>query len=278
MTQPLLTGVRKKQTGLAKTVRFFDLVYHGIVREVRSSDRHPLTGLIMAMLQSIMFIGFFGLFMWILGRNGLGIRGNFMLYVMTGVFLFMTHVGAMAKIKAAANPTNPMLLHSPVTTLLNICAASLGSLYIQILSMLVILYAVHMILEPIEFYNLPYVALCFILAWFSGVAIGILFSSLGVFYPKQMTVISTAYSRLNMIFSGKMLAANTLPATILPWFTWNPLFHAIDQARDGTFINYTAKNTNIEYVVYVSLAILVVAFMIEHLGRRYASKSWDANH
>ena len=43
-------------------------------------------------------------------------------------------------------------------------------------------------------------------------------------------LVQTVFKRLNMVASGKMFVANSLPGSVLVMFTWNPLFYVIDQA------------------------------------------------
>lgn len=272
----MATTIRKTNTFI-EVIRFMSLSYHGAVKDVRSQHRNALVGLFMEMFQSLSMVAFFALFIIVLSRGAnLGVRGNFILYVMTGVFLYMCHIKAMQKVVQSGKPTNPMLQHAPVTTLLNIVSASLGGLYLQVLSIGVLLFITHMAWEPVEFYDLKRAGLCFFIAWFSGFCVGILFVSLGVFFPQPVVILSVIYARINMIFSGKMVLASTLPAMILPAFSWNPLFHAIDQARGATFINYTAKVTSLEYAIWCSVGVMIVGFMIEHWGRKYASESWNS--
>jgi ABC-type polysaccharide/polyol phosphate export permease len=84
------------------------------------------------------------------------------------------------------------------------------------------------------------------------------------------------YTRANMIASGKMFVANKLPATMIVFFDWNPLFHTIDQARGYAFINYSPHNSSSLYPLYVSLALLMVGLMGEFYTRKHASMSWGA--
>ncbi len=79
-----------------------------------------------------------------------------------------------------------------------------------------------------------------------------------------------------MIASGKMFVANSLPAFMISMFDWNPLFHTIDQARGYAFINYVPRNSNWEYVVYLSLTLLMIGLMGEFYTRKHASASWSA--
>jgi ABC-type polysaccharide/polyol phosphate export permease len=66
-------------------------------------------------------------------------RGDFLLYVMSGVFLFMTHVKAVGAVAGAEGPTSPMMKHAPMNTIVSIAAAALSALYIQVLSAGVVL-------------------------------------------------------------------------------------------------------------------------------------------
>ena len=50
---------------------------------------------------------------------------------------------------------------------------------------------------------------------------------------------STIYQRANMIASGQdVRGQHLLPGYMLAMFDWNPLFHAIDQARGFIFLDY----------------------------------------
>jgi ABC-type polysaccharide/polyol phosphate export permease len=79
-----------------------------------------------------------------------------------------------------------------------------------------------------------------------------------------------------MIASGKMFVANTLPSSVLALFDWNPLFHAIDQARGFTFINYNPLFTSVSYPLMISMILVLIGLMLEFYARRNASASHDA--
>jgi ABC-type polysaccharide/polyol phosphate export permease len=46
-----------------------------------------------------------------------------------------------------------------------------------------------------------------------------------------------------MLTSGAMFLGNVLPASFLDWVIWNPLFHAVDQARGLAFVNYAPRHS-----------------------------------
>lgn len=252
------------------------LIYHGTVRNLRMNHGHAILGLLSNILQSIIFVAvFYIMFAW-LGLRGAAVRGDFLLYVMSGVFLFMTHTKAMAAVFGAEGAASPMMQHGPMNTVVSITSAALGSLYLQILSAAVILFLYYVLMQPFTIVD-PIGALAmFLLAWLSGIAIGMLFLAFKPWAPGPIGIVSTLYQRANMIASGKMFLANSLPPSRLVMFSWNPLFHTIDQGRGFIFINYTPHNSSIIYPIAVSIALIMIGLMAEFYTRKRASISWSA--
>ena len=114
------------------------------------------------------------------------------------------------------------------------------------------------------------------LAWFSGVAVGLVFLACKPWSPGLAGLAQNVFARANMIASGKMFVANTMPAHLVALFLWNPLFHIIDQARGFIFVNYNPYHTSVWYPLWVSLALLMVGMMGEFYTRKNASASWSA--
>jgi len=199
-----------------------------------------------------------------------------MLYIMSGVFLFMTHTKAMGAVLGAEGPSSAMMKHAPMNTMVSISAAALSALYIQILSMCVVLWVYHAAFVPITIYD-PIGAMGMVLlSWFSGVAIGMVFLALKPWMPDVVKVVASVYSRANMIASGKMFVANAMPGYILAFFDWNPLFHTIDQSRGFIFINYNPHYSSIGYPFWLSIGLLFIGLLGEFYTRKSASISWEA--
>ncbi len=257
--------------------QLLELIYHSIVRDIRKSHRNALVGLFLNILQTVIFVlTFYLLFSLMPGMRGTAIRGDFLLYIMSGIFLFLTHTKAVGAVFASEGPSSPMMHHVPLNTLITISSAALSSLYMQVLTLAVVLFFYHVIFSPITI-DQPVGAMgMFLAAWFSGVAIGIVFLAIKPFMPDFAAIAVSLYSRANMIASGKMFVANSLPAGMLVLFDWNPLFHAIDQARGYTFLHYNPHFSSAMYPVYVGLALLVVGMMLESYGRKTVSISWGA--
>lgn len=253
-----------------------ELIYHSTVRNVRKTHENAVIGLMMNMVQAVVFVAVFYVMFTILGLRGLAIRGDFLIYIMSGIFLFLTHTKTMGAVVGSEGPASPMMKHAPMNTLIALCGAALATLYIQILSAIVILTGYHVVIEPIHIDRPLATFGMLLIAWFSGAAVGIVFLAIKPWAPGPISVISTLYSRANMIASGKMFVANSLPPAMLAMFDWNPLFHAIDQARGFAFINYTPRNSVIDYPIYLSLVLIMIGLMLEFYTRKHASESWSA--
>lgn len=254
----------------------FELIYHSIVRELRKSHRSAVIGLVLNMVQTLIFILAFLVLFEVLGMRSSAIRGDFLLYIMSGIFLYLTHVKTMSAVVASEGPASPMMLHAPMNTMIAICAAAFAALYNQVLSMFMVLFIYHIAFTPITI-DAPIGAMgMLLLSWFSGVAVGIVLLAIKPWAPDLIGIITSIYTRANMIASGKMFVANTLPAYMVSLFDWNPLFHTIDQARGFIFLHYNPHFTSISYPLYLSLVLILIGLMGEFYTRKNASASWGA--
>lgn len=269
-----ITGRKRSQLGAAFEI--LALVYHVAVRSIRSKNGNAVMALISSVVQSAVFVLAFYFMFTLLGLRGAAIRGDFLLYIMTGVFLFMTHIKAVGGIVGADGPAAPMMQHAPMNTTIALLAAALAALYLQVMTIICILSVYHVIWGPIYIQNPPAALGMLLLAWFTGVSVGMVMRSIRPWFPGLTPIISAVYQRANMVASGKMFVANQLPGYMLAMFDWNPLFHVIDQERGFTFINYNPHFSSISYPIYVSLALLTVGLMAEFYARKKVSLSWDA--
>lgn len=267
-------GARRSK--LRSAFLILDLIYHSIVRDVRKNHRNAFVGLFLNILQGVIFVITFYAMFALLGMRGAALRGDFLLYIMSGVFLFMTHNKALGSVLSAEGPSSPMMQHTPMNTVISITSAALSSLYLQVLTLFVVLLAYQVAYKPLVI-DQPIGALGMLLAaWFSGVGVGIIFLALKPWFPDVITIISSLYQRANMIASGKMFVANSLPSTMLVMFDWNPLFHSIDQARGFVFLHYNPHFTSIMYPVYVGICLMMLGMLGEFYTRKHASLSWSA--
>lgn len=266
----------RNRSAIGSVFTIMALIYHNTVRNLRKTHGNALMALGSNMMTAVVFVLAFYVMFSILGLRGAKIRGDFLLYMMSGVFLYLTHVKTIGAVAGAEGPSSPMMQHAPMNTFIAICSGALEVLYIQTLSMMTILFVYHMVFTPIEIQNPIGAYGMFMLAWFTGIGVGLLFMSLRAWFPTAGNILQMIYTRANMIASGKLFVANTLPMFMLKMFDWNPLFHAIDQCRGFVFLNYLPRNSSLDYPIYVGIVLLMIGLMIEFYTRQHASSSWYA--
>lgn len=266
----------RSNSTLGSTFSLLELIFHATVRSLRRSHGNAILGLLQNMMQTMMLVVVFFLMSEVLGLRRAAVRGDFILFLMSGIFMFMTHVKSLGAVAGAEASTSAMMQHAPMTTAVSITSAALGALYNQVLSLVIVLFVYHVGYRHIEIYDMVGAFSMLLLAWFTGCALGLVFLAATPWAPGPIGIIRTVYTRVNMIASGKMFLANTLPSKMLVMFDWNPLFHTIDQARGFAFINYNPHFTNWQYPLYFGLAVTMIGLMGEFYTRQYASISWRA--
>lgn len=251
------------------------LIYHMTVYKIRKGDRNAVFGLAMSVVKSLLMVAILYLMFYFLQMRSSPIRGNFILYIMSGIFLFLTQNKAMGAVLGADGPVSPLMKHGPLNPSIAIVSSALAALFQQTFACLTLLLLTHALIEPVKLEH-PFICLgIFLLAWFTGCCIGLMFRAAKPWWPGGITIISQFYMRANMFTSGKIFVANALPSTMLPLFTWNPLFHTIDQARGFAFVNYTPRNSDLLYPISVALTFLMIGLVWDFVNRHYISLSWS---
>ena len=269
----------KPRSKAAGALQIAELIFHNAARSVRQGHNNAIMAIVMNMAQTVIFtLAFFFMFS-LLGMRSAPIRGDYMIFIMSGVFLYMSHIKTMSAVRTAGAALGPMLLHAPMNTAVTILSAMLSTLYIQTITLLTILFIYDTVFapgvlmtihQPVKAYGM------LLVAWGSGAAIGLVFLAAAPWAPVPIGMATTIYARANMIASGKMFAANMLPPKMLAMFDWNPLFHIIDQARGFAFLNYWPRNSSLEYPLWIILSFVMVGLMMEFYTRRKISASWGA--
>ena len=267
---------RRNQNMLQAAGTTLALIFHQTVYNLRTEHRNAIVGILLTILQTAMFMGAFMLIYLIIGIRQSPIRGNFFLFIMSGIFIFMTHVRTAGAVSGAHSVSSGMTKHGPLNPAILIGAAAVTVLYRQTISMAALLWLYHVLIEPLTIDFFPGVLAMYLLAWFSGATMGLIFLGIRPWSPQTAKILTSAYQRINMFASGKMFVANVLPNALLPWFSWNPLFHINDQTRGFVFVNYTPLKTDPYYALWFSMGAVIVGLLINFTTRKYESISWTA--
>lgn len=266
----------RSKNGFSAAFSIWRLILLTAAHSVRSKHKNALLALVQNMLQALVLFVVFGALIAFMGRQAGGtIRGDFVLYVATGIFLFLTFNKSMKAVFSSGNALDTMLLHAPLNTTIAIFGAALGTLYIQVLTIFFALSIYWLGWGPFEIYDPVGTLAMLLLTWLCGSSVGMVLMGVKPWFPKLTQIIMTIYQRANMFTSGKMFVANSIPAFMLPFFSWNPLFHTIDQARGYAFINYTPRNTSLEYPLIFCATLMVIGLLLEFYTRKHVSLHWN---
>ncbi|MES2145249.1 MAG: ABC transporter permease, partial [Pseudomonadota bacterium] len=157
-----------KRTPTRSALGMLELIFHAAVRNVRKSHGNAVIGLLLNILQTVLLIAIMFFVMNLLGGIRSKVRGDFMLFVMSGVFMFMTHTKALGAVAGAEGPTSAIMKHSPMNSIISIASAALGALYLQVLSAAFVLYFYHAAITPITINEPIGMVAMFLLSWASG--------------------------------------------------------------------------------------------------------------
>ena len=187
-------GSQQSQNQFRSALGLIELIYFSTVRHVRRSHRNAVIGLATNVMQTVIFVAVFYVMFSVLGIRGSAIRGDFILYLLSGIYLLMVHTKAMGAVVKAEGPTSPMMHHAPLNTTVTMLASAIASLYLQILSLGVILGVYHLAWTPVTIEE-PLGAIGMVLlAWLSGVGVGLCFAALKPWAPDAATLLSSATS------------------------------------------------------------------------------------
>ncbi|UAB88746.1 ABC transporter permease [Ruegeria sp. SCSIO 43209] len=269
---------KRNQSLLGGAFTTAELIFHAVVRNIRSQHSNAVMAILINIVQVVLLVTAFYILMTLIGRmTGMAkIRGEMVLFLLSGVFLFLTHIKSVTAIAGAGSGNNPMTLHSPMTMMVMLSASAFGILYTQLISILVILFVYSVAVSPLVIQEPGGAFGMLLLAWFTGCSVGLVLLALKPWFPNTVSILKNVYRRLNMIFSGKMFVGNALGGFMLTLFAWNPLFHIIDQCRGFVFRNYFPRNTSWEYALWVGIVLTMIGLLGEFYTRRQVSKSWDA--
>jgi ABC-type polysaccharide/polyol phosphate export permease len=270
-----VSGVPKNRNLAEAASALLELVYHCTVRDVRTASGNASLGLAIVLIQNValMLVMYF-VYTLFGGLRAVAIRGDFVVYLVTGIFLLMTHNRTLNAVMKSGTATSSMMQHAPMTTIVSVAASALSVLYQQVMSGLIIYAAVHIWNGKFPLHDPAGLILPFLLSWTTGIAVGLIFKGLLPFAPRLVTTLARVYRIANMFTSGKLLPANYMGSQLLGWFIWNPLLHCIDQARGAAFVNYFPKFTSLTYPIWFSIGLILLGLMVDHWLRKNMSLSW----
>lgn len=104
-------------------------------------------------------------------------------------------------------------------------------------------------------------------AWWLGVCLGIL-AACGYRYTSLVRFTNPIVRRLGIAISGVLFVGTAIPTRLLPWFTWNPLFHCLEIIRESWWAVYRSPFADPWFVVRCMFWMTLAVLLIERVSRR----------
>ena len=185
---------------------------------MREKHCNALLSILVTIEQTALFTLAFYLMFAVLPMRASSIREDFFIYTMPGVFLFMAHIETVKVTSASEKSISAMTQHAPMNSAIAISAAAISVLHTKIMAGLVLLFGYYVVLSPFEIKDPASCLGMVILAWMSSIAAGLVFMAAKPWAPGPIGLMSMVYQRANMVASGKMFVANSLPPFMLSMF------------------------------------------------------------
>lgn len=104
-----------------------------------------------------------------------------MLYLLSGILMFMVHVPTTGAVAGSHSLSGGLIKNEPLNPAILIAAAAL---YRQTISGIAMLWLYHVLVAPIHVENWPGCLGMYLLAWFSGACIGLVFLGIRPWSPR----------------------------------------------------------------------------------------------
>ena len=105
------------------------------------------------MMQTVIFIMTFYFMFQLMGARSSPFKGNYMLYIISGIAMFMVHNTTVQAVAGAEGPTSGMMQHAPMHTILRHAWQRCKALYQQTITTRKICSIYHLTVNPLEIFN-----------------------------------------------------------------------------------------------------------------------------
>ena len=109
--------------------------------------------------------------------------GDYMLYIISGIAMYITHNSAVMVMVGAEGPASTMLQLAPMNALISIWPSSLRALYTQVIKLSTILLIHHLAINPVGIDHPIATFGIYLVSWFTVVTVGTVLLDLTPWHP-----------------------------------------------------------------------------------------------
>ena len=234
-------------------------------RDIRLRMRQTSVGYSWTYVAPLVWVAATYFAFWFFGRTS-PVYTDIITFIISGLIPYAAFRYVIKAISRASGTVRGLLIFPSVTVEHAVASAAL----VEFMNIFVI-YAVVALVNYVAFGNFELDnGLQFLfgvtLAWGLGASYGYLFAVFAEVNPIFRQV-GLLLLRPSFFLSAIFFTANEVPEQYLPWFTWNPLLHAVEIARDGMLFHYQSRVAEPAFVILCILAMLGAGAVFKILRR-----------
>lgn len=258
-----------RNSSLLLTLQMQAEIISAIVRhEIRAKTVGSRLGPILLILEPTLFMVFYYVLRLALGvsysRHGMTMA----IILITGYLTHFALRNAASAVSLATHRMSNVLIHPLVTVMDGIIARAIVYWFVYSIVLIFISCGAIIFVGTRPPGNLPLVLLGFLLSFWMGVSLGILFGSVERFIPFAK-IPFTLLARANLYLSGGMYTAAELPPKLRAFVSWNPSLHIVELMREGWVTTYVSPTANLPMVLTFLVILTFLALAGERAGRYY---------
>ncbi len=230
------------------------------LREIRTRFGKYQLGYAWALLEPLGTVSVLVLVFSILGAHGFaGI--SFPVFLITGVMVNSLFVEITGRSIKAMEANSALFNYRPVRPVDTVLARTLLELILHMAVYATLLAGYVMLTgERVVVHDLPLLLAVFLLMAAFSCAVGIIFMLLTDAYEDADKVLPLITRPLFFI-SGVFFSVQVVPRDYWPFLLWNPIFHAIELAREAIAEGYNVPQASLGYLAGSTLVVLTLSLV-----------------
>ncbi len=229
-----------------------------VYRELKTRISQVRFGIFGVFIEPLgVFSVFLIIFTFIRGRRStLGIDTE--LFLISGIIIFSLFSDVAIRSINGMQANEALFFYRPVKPIDTVIARTIVETGLYSIVFIVITGGIFLFLEKFTLDNLPLLFITFISLSLTASGIGLLIMVAGFRYSWLYQFVPLLMRPLWFI-SGVFFSVSTLPASIRPWLSWNPVLQAVELSRHAFSSNYYIDSTVISLTYLISFSIVSVS-------------------
>ncbi len=242
------------------------VIFALIMREVHTLYGKAKLGYLWAIIKTAITIAIMWLLRVVAGMpkpHGMSI----LTFLVIGYVLWDIMTGSINKCMKAIEANKTLLTFPQVSTIDVMIARCVVVLCTEVISGTTLLFIGFCLGYEFHISNVGGLIYIIILAFFIGLGIGLILSSLNSYFPTMERIVPIMFQFL-MFASGVMFSVTMFTGRIGTWILWNPFLQIIEFTRTCTSYGYPADFVSHSYLIQITLYSLVLGLLLERFTRK----------